>query len=720
MDHQHGSHAGSTTERPPQEAQRPDVATEKPAGEVLALNRSMAFWPLAGFGGGALIGGLLGAALGRGALPVPGLAPLVANGAGVPTVVMATVVGSIVALAAGVWSLSREPASVPVPAEGKHGSEFLMHVPVYGTAALALAMAGTLWVIGSRGYGAADLSDQSNRVTWHLNNGARVGGAGDEETLSRVLAVAFPLAAGGPRALVSAPDDWRLALALTPLIADPIGAAIVTGPLSSNPTMGTSGIAAEQVPTGDAATVAAAVDKRRTDSTGAPSAEVLVVSSEGDPQWALPAAAYAAREGTPVLFVNRESVPNATEQALARRGARARMYALGPSEVISEAVLERLRTHGSVQRIEAGNWTAAAVRFAEFYDPESSFGWGHTGGRQRRLQAAHSILVSGGSWQDAVAAAHLARRGRSGPLLFVERDRLPAVVDNHLWRQRPIYANTPAEGPFNHVWVVGSFGRIAYPTQAWAAYSQEIEQYMTLGDSAVSGFEALTIAWLVLSAACAAWIAVHSRRRLPMVAPMMRAGWVAFALLLGPLAIWAYILSYHRRRYRLHDGMTMWDRPPFAQAIAATAMMFGFDMLLMVLAVFALGYLGFPLVRAGGPLYWMGTSMFLMMVLMYLIALVLMMLVFHGPMVVHEKRVPYLRALVVGLPVMVATMTVESLGMMPAMWWAQMLYLPAMQMPTPDDLTMWGTLLMAVGVGFLFALPFNAWAINRGWKSGSH
>jgi hypothetical protein len=149
-------------------------------------------------------------------------------------------------------------------------------------------------------------------------------------------------------------------------------------------------------------------------------------------------------------------------------------------------------------------------------------------------------------------------------------------------------------------------------------------------------------------------------------------------------------------------------------------MMFGFDMLLMVLAVFALGYLGFPIIRSGGPLYWMGTSMFLMMVLMYVIALVLMMLVFHGPMVVHEKRVPYVRALRVGLPVMVAMMTVESLGMMPAMWWAQMLYLPAMQMPTQDDLTMWGTLLMAVGVAFLFALPFNGWAISRGWKSGNH
>lgn len=42
-------------------------------------------------------------------------------------------------------------------------------------------------------------------------------------------------------------------------------------------------------------------------------------------------------------------------------------------------------------------------------------------------------------------------------------------------------------------------------------------------------------------------------------------------------------------------------------------------------------------------------------------------------------------------PVMIATMTVESIAMMPTMWWAQMSFLPGMQMPTDDDVTMWAT-----------------------------
>lgn len=160
-------------------------------------------------------------------------------------------------------------------------------------------------------------------------------------------------------------------------------------------------------------------------------------------------------------------------------------------------------------------------------------------------------------------------------------------MDTHLWRQRPVFASTPVEGPFNHVWVVGSFDRISYETQAWSDYSQEIEQYMTLSDSAVSGYEALGIGWLMLSTVCATWILYHSLRRLPDVPPMMKAAWTLFALMLGPLAVWFYIASYHRREKMKQGDMVMWHRPLWLQTVSATVMMFAFDMMLMWLAVFA-------------------------------------------------------------------------------------------------------------------------------------
>lgn len=212
---------------------------------------------------------------------------------------------------------------------------------------------------------------------------------------------------------------------------------------------------------------------------------------------------------------------------------------------------------------------------------------------------------------------------------------------------------------------------------------------------------------------------MHSVKRLPDVMPMMKAAWAILALMLGPPAVWLYIASYHRREKRKHDEMVMWQRPLWLQTVSATVMMFAFDMMLMVLAVFAVAYSGFPIIRFNGALYWLGSSMFLMMVLMYVIAAVLMMLVFHTPMTMHERKIDsYGRAFLAGFPIMIATMTVESVGMMPTMWWQQMIFLPAMQMPTEDDVTMWTTLLFSVFIGFLVVLPFNYGLVKRGKKMG--
>ena len=476
----------------------------------------------------------------------------------------------------------------------------------------------------------------------------------------------------------------------------------------------------ETIAGNDPATVAAAVDERLAGAVGSASPSVLVVGADADYRWALPAGAYSARTGTPILFVTKEGVPPATATALGRRGGRAHIFVLGPAGSVSSGAFDQLKQYGQVTRIEGGDYFENSVRFAEFRDGRDDFGWGHTGRGPRQWSVVNTILVSAERWQDGVMAAHLSHRGKSGPLIFTGRDRLPAVVDSYLWRQRPAFANTPAEGPFNHVWVVGSFDRISYNVQAWADYSQEIEQYMTLGDSAVSGYEALGIGWIMLSVACALWVLFHSWKRLPDVMPMMKAAWVIFALMLGPLALWLYVMSYHRRGKMKEEGMVMWQRPMWLQTVSATVMMFAFDMMLMVLAVFLVSYVyGFPIIRFNGPLYWVGSSMFLMMVLMYLIALLLMMLVFHTPMTMHEKKInSYGKAFLVGLPMMVATMTVESLGMMPTMWWQQMYFLPAMQMPTSDDITMWTTLLFSVFIGFLVVLPFNYWLVKKGKKMG--
>jgi len=729
---------------------------EAPQGEPVIGEKTI-WWALAGLLIGLFVGWLIGLAFGYGRLNVPGLAPLVAGGASVPGLIFACFFGALFGLAGGLLGTASEARANTKEQLGmKHSQQsFIQQLPIYGSIALALLMAWTLYVIASRGVGAGKPSDQSNRVTWNQKNAARVGGASDAETIPLILQTAFPATRkeNRPGVVITVADDWRAALAATPLIARPVNAALVESsadaglqreverlraPVDSTQTVPSPALggtttpeptptqaapaspATEQLTGNDPATIAAGVDGRLATAVGNPSENVMVVSADADYRWALPAGAYAARTGTPLLFVTKDGVPPATDAALKRRNSQARIFVLGPNEAVPAGVFDQLKQYGAVTRIEGGNYFENAVRFAEFRDEAAGFGWGHTGRGARQWATVNSIVVNGDRWQDGVFASHLARAGKSGPLLFVERDRLPAVVDNHLWRQRPAFSNTPAEGPFNHVWVVGGFDRIAYGVQAWADYSQEIEQYMTLGDSAVSGFEALGIGWIILSIASAIWILFHSLKRLPDVMPVMKAAWTIFALLLGPLAVWLYIKNYHRREKMEHDGMVMWRRPLWAQVVSATVMMFAFDMMLMVLAVFVLAWLGFPIIRFNGPVYWLGSSMFLMMVLMYVVALVVMMLVFHTPMTMHERKInSYGKAFIAGLPIMLATMTVESLGMMPTMWWQQMLFLPAMQMPTGDDFTMWATLLVSVFVGFLVVLPFNYSMVKRGTKMGT-
>lgn len=724
------------------------------------------WWGLSGTLIGLTVGCLIGIALGYGKLNLRGLAPLVSGGAAVPGLIGASLFGSLFGLTGALLGTSSEANKKDHRNHNRQHekSSWLERLPVYGSIVLVLLMFLTLFVIASRGYGSGTPSDQSNRITWNQKNATRVGGGTTSETAIQALQIAYPATrpANSPGAIVKVADDWRIALAATSLIARPVNAAIIVAtdrdqntlreverlqgapaaaatPLSdSQPTsqpqsspapspsplktfyIGTAGGAdGESITGNDPASLAAAIDERRASAGDALSYNVIVVGSESDYRWAMPAAAYCARTGTPVLFVDGHQVPAATITALERRNGTARMFVLGPVGAVSDELVNQLQRFGAVIRIDGSTYFDNAVRFAEFRDPDAGFGWGRTGLGPRQFASVNTILVNSEDWHDALAAAHLARGGRSGALLFTEKDRLPPVVDNYLWRQRPSFAATPAEGPFNHVWVVGSFDRIAYGTQAWADYSQEIEQYMTLGESAVSGYEALGISWLILSVACSIWILFHAVKRMPDVMPMMKAAWAIFALMLGPIALWLYILSYHRRKKMTHEGMTRWERPLWLQTAGATIMMFAFDMMLMCLAVFLVAYIGFPIIRFNGPVYFVGTSMFLMMVLMYLIALVLMMLVFHTPMTTHERKIEsYRKAFMAGLPVMIATMSVESLGMMPTMWWQQMFFLPAMQMPTNDDFTMWSTLLFSVFVGFLVVLPFNYWMVKRGKKMG--
>ena len=206
--------------------------------------------------------------------------------------------------------------------------------------------------------------------------------------------------------------------------------------------------------------IAAAVDRFQTTAAGKPTPDVLVVSGE-DAAYAMPAAAWAARAGTPVLFVRRNEVPQPTQEAI-QRHSKPNIYLLGPPSVISAEVEKRLGGLGKVTRIagRATNPVESAVEFARF--SAGGFGWNaEVPGRNYSLANASRPL-------DAAASAALGSNGVYAPLLVTDRgDALPKPLENYLLDVQPGFENNdPSQGLFNRVWILGNEEAVSTNVQA--------------------------------------------------------------------------------------------------------------------------------------------------------------------------------------------------------------------------------------------------------------
>ena len=279
--------------------------------------------------------------------------------------------------------------------------------------------------------------------------------------------------------------DWRGALAGAVLMAPPVRAPMLftdngevpavtaaalgalhpsgfgggTGPQAFR--LGTAasapGLRSRAVPGNDAATLAANIDRLRTELAGRASPSVVVVSADA-PSYAIAAAAWAAKSGDPVLFVTRGGVPEPTRKAIALHG-RPRIYILGPATVVSPAVSRELQGLGTVSRIGAPSAAATAVAFARYAD--GRFGWGI-------IDPGHGLVVASPVRPaDAAAAAALSASGSYGPLLLADpKGGLPRAVRDYLLDIRPGYSSDPVRGVYNRAWIVGDARAVTPQTQA--------------------------------------------------------------------------------------------------------------------------------------------------------------------------------------------------------------------------------------------------------------
>jgi hypothetical protein len=203
--------------------------------------------------------------------------------------------------------------------------------------------------------------------------------------------------------------------------------------------------------------LARAIDRLHTAAAGAPT-RAVVVAPAAAPAFAMPAAAWAAKAGDPVLWTDRDRIPPATKAAI-RAHRRPRIYVLGPASVISDKVLEDLGALGTTRRISAPEPVANAIAFARFSD--GRFGW-------NVVDPGHGLVFATTRRPaDAPAASALSGAGTYGPLLLVtEPGALPAAVQDYLLDIQPGYDEDPVRGVYNHGWVIGDESAVSVDVQS--------------------------------------------------------------------------------------------------------------------------------------------------------------------------------------------------------------------------------------------------------------
>ncbi|HEX6714824.1 MAG TPA: hypothetical protein VF066_15645 [Thermoleophilaceae bacterium] len=206
----------------------------------------------------------------------------------------------------------------------------------------------------------------------------------------------------------------------------------------------------------------------------------VMVGSMQSFEYLLPATHWVAHMPTGLLWVNQDSVPAATVDALERRNGQARIYVFGGPKQVSAGVIKELGKYGAVMRVTNDDPVAfnappkdtpvdTAIAFAKMWDGDGEVGWKITG-------PGHGFtLVNANDWQGAVASAPLSHLGFHAPLLLTDSpSKLSPELDAYYKSVAPTYLTSPADGPYNMSFVLGSWKQLTWELQAHVDYISEM------------------------------------------------------------------------------------------------------------------------------------------------------------------------------------------------------------------------------------------------------
>jgi hypothetical protein len=361
-------------------------------------------------------------------------------------------------------------------------------------------------VLGSKG----DEAQGSNPAPlgfpiFATKNTTRVAGADSVANAAGVARAVYPARTeeSSPKAVVIVDQgDWRAAISAAQLMARPLRAPILFSdggklPAASEEALqelapsGASQVGnaqvikvgpdaakpdnrrIEEVAGASSASLAQGIDKLQTKAAGNPTREVLVAPAD-KPEFAMPAAGWAARSGDPVFWTPKDSLPAETRAAI-QSHPRARIYVLGPPEAISDKVFRDLSKLGSTKRIAGADPVANAIAFARFTD--GPFGWGV-------VDPGHGLVFANVSRTlDAAAGAPLSGSGQYGPLLLLsDAGSMPQQLQDYLLDIQPGYDKDPVRGVYNHGWLMGDETAISGDVQSRIDALLEIQPVHSAGN----------------------------------------------------------------------------------------------------------------------------------------------------------------------------------------------------------------------------------------------
>jgi ell wall binding domain 2 (CWB2) len=323
-------------------------------------------------------------------------------------------------------------------------------------------------------------------------NTVRVGGGDPASDAAGVASALYPATADSdrPTAVVLVDqDDWVTGIAASVLTGSPIGAPILLTDGDDLPPV-TEDVLKRLNPKGsdlskDAQVIrigadtarpagfktaliegdnpfeaAAAIDQFFSAARARPSNDVVLYSADQG-EFAMPAAAWAARSGDAVLPVRKNRIPATIVKAL-REHERPNVFVLGPESVISQKVLDQLKKRKlarAVNRIEGPTPVENAIAFTRY--EKGDFGWGVI------VPGYNFTIASSTRPSDAAAAAALGTRGVFAPLLLSDDAKaLPPKLEEYLLSVQPGYEDNPGEAVYNRAWVLGDDKAISVPQQA--------------------------------------------------------------------------------------------------------------------------------------------------------------------------------------------------------------------------------------------------------------